>query len=266
MRKYNSFSSELPILHQIATELGLSQDNPLHYHRHPLSYLVESADDICYAFIDLEDGLELGLISLEQFEWALAPLNKIWSNRPSLTPSTAQTLHAIRAYSGTLRSQAIGLCVDTTTTALIEQIPSLLAGCLRGTLLTYAGEPVRETIERAKSLATAEIFPMAKARLTELGADDALHQLLDLFTQALFNRHQGQPETPFDQQVLSQLNSNEPLADESLYEQYRCALDYISGMTDHYALRLAAQLNAQRPKKHLYFLPFTTTVWRRSQL
>ena len=54
--------SELHLLEQIARKLGLPQLEDQRWARHPLVYLMEAADDICYALIDLEDGLEMELL------------------------------------------------------------------------------------------------------------------------------------------------------------------------------------------------------------
>lgn len=64
-KKYGVFQSEKTIFEEVARELGLletRQGNNISYTRHPLTFLVEAADDICYTIIDFEDGINLGLI------------------------------------------------------------------------------------------------------------------------------------------------------------------------------------------------------------
>src|SRR5690606_19543132 len=64
--KYGVFQTELDYFHEIAQKTGLIQKGPDWYCRHPLVYLMEAADDFCYGIIDLEDGLEMGIISWDE--------------------------------------------------------------------------------------------------------------------------------------------------------------------------------------------------------
>ena len=66
-KKYGFFQSEKDMFSDVANELGLISRSTEHisFNRHPLAYLVEAADDICYTIIDFEDGINLGLIEEE---------------------------------------------------------------------------------------------------------------------------------------------------------------------------------------------------------
>ena len=63
--KFGCYQSELPLMEQITQKLGMPQLEPQRWARHPLVYLMEAADDICYALIDLEDGLEMELLDYD---------------------------------------------------------------------------------------------------------------------------------------------------------------------------------------------------------
>ena len=65
--KFGFFVSERDDYRRVADELGLlrlsAAGEPLRYARHPLVYIVEAADDICYEVMDLEDAHKLRIIS-----------------------------------------------------------------------------------------------------------------------------------------------------------------------------------------------------------
>ncbi len=238
LKKFNCFSSEATVLEEVAEQLGLTPLRSGVWSRHPLSYLVEAADDICYAFIDLEDALEIGILTLSQLEWVASPLY----SKKTLAEFGA---HSTRSLVGLIRSRTIGYCIEAVVAAFLSQQTRILEGTLHGSLINYTHEPVRASLQRAKEVANKEIFPRAKIALTTLGAEDALHTLLDLFTQAVFKRFNRHPLNQHEANAISLLNSNCPTPYDTLYEHYRCVLDYLSGMTDAYALRLADEL---RPK------------------
>lgn len=272
--KFSSFQGDRDTLSNIADHLGLhikhtnssqTPDSPqssvpesstktdLQTHRHPLSFLMEAADDICYAFIDLEDALALSLIDFQDLEWVLEPLQAIW---PEHTDSTLHEFSSRSAYTAILRSQAIGICIDAVAVAFIENSESLLAGTHQTPLLNRCIESVQETIQRAKQIAELKIFPKASQHLQYLGAEQTLRTLLNQFTSAAFQMNQRKPLSKNDAKIIDLLSPLPPQPSQSLYEHYRNCLDYISGMTDQYALRLAKEIEKGQWKK-LISLPST---------
>ena len=98
-KKYGYFQSEREAFEMLVTELGLDALSSGCHVRHPLTFLVEAADDICYSVIDLEDGCRLGLISLEDFIGLLAPILGQALDREKLRiiPSLNEQLGILRA-------------------------------------------------------------------------------------------------------------------------------------------------------------------------
>lgn len=271
--KFSSFMCEIDTLTGIAQHLGLAiTDNKiadkkttekkappigsahpteaikttLKMYRHPLSFLMEAADDICYAFIDLEDALALHLIDFQELEWVLDPLYSLW---PEQAQHTLQDFSSRRAFTAILRSQAIGICIDAVAVAFIENSRLLLTGQCHTPLLNRCISPVQETIIRAKRVAELKIFPTASQHLQNLNIEHTLHTLLDHFMDATFQQHQQQSQTQKSAKIIQLLNTHHPTTEQSLYEKYRGCLDYISGMTDQYALRLAKELGQSRFKR-----------------
>lgn len=68
--KFGFFSCERDTYVRIAEEMGIMRlsapGEPLRYARHPLVYLVEAADDICYEIMDIEDAHKLKILSYEK--------------------------------------------------------------------------------------------------------------------------------------------------------------------------------------------------------
>jgi len=134
-KKYGFFQSEKKLFIDVADELGLLKrgaKEDLSFSRHPLTYLVEAADDICYTIIDFEDGINLGLI---QEEYALEYLinlvkHSINSKKYHLLSNTQDRISYLRALAiNTLINEAVDVFLtneeailnDSFTTGLLDK-------------------------------------------------------------------------------------------------------------------------------------------------
>ena len=102
-RKFNIYQTELPLMTRIAAELGLPEIAANHWARHPLSYLMEAADDICYALMDLEDAVSLDLLHHQEIADILAPL---------VAPEATQHATSPRERTAMMRGIGIGAAID----------------------------------------------------------------------------------------------------------------------------------------------------------
>ncbi|MEL0029173.1 MAG: dNTP triphosphohydrolase, partial [Perlucidibaca sp.] len=117
--KFNIYQAELPYFRVVADELGLLARGHEHWARHPLSYLMEAADDICYAIVDLEDAVEMGILELSELQRLLAPIvdpDKVWQIRDP------------RQYAAALRGTMVGRCVKDVADTFMRHHEALLAG------------------------------------------------------------------------------------------------------------------------------------------
>lgn len=252
--KLNIFLSEKAILEQVMELLEVPKISPCRWMRHPLSYLVEAADDICYALVDLEDALRLALIDSELLDSVLEPLG--------LPPIKNIEGHNDLAKAATLRGRAMGICIDQVINFFTGNINKILTNEENTPILDDCNQGVSTCINVAKHVAQKHIFDRAKQRLLHIGSEKIIHCLLDNFSQAVFNHfqsNQGHPTKPLnthDSKLISMMRSNLPKHSTSLYEHYRCMLDYITGMTDGYAIRIAQAIEPDQQFSKVGQSPF----------
>ncbi|HIQ53214.1 MAG TPA: deoxyguanosinetriphosphate triphosphohydrolase, partial [Pseudomonas pachastrellae] len=165
--KFGCYQAEFPLLQQIADKLGLPALGPHRWARHPLVYLVEAADDICYGLIDLEDGLEMDLLAYAEVERVLLDLvgDDLPETYRQLGPNDSQ-----RRRLAILRGKAIEHLVNAAAQAFIDQQPALLAGELQGDLVEHMPAAARNCVLTAKDMARKRIFQDKRKTLHEIGA------------------------------------------------------------------------------------------------
>ena len=233
--KFNIYQTELPFIERVAQELGLPEKGQHHWARHPLSYLMEAADDICYALLDLEDAVEIGLLQDLEVESVLSELTFI--------ESTWQA-QSSRQRCAMLRGIAIGRAVDDVAQTFMTHHEELLAGDFQGKdLLAFASPQVQNTLEKAKELARTRIFRHQSKLMTEIAAFPCLGSILGLLIPAA-HAFVTTGELSTRQSLALELLQDEPLEQgDSLYLAYMKILDFVGGMTDNSAARLAREVS-----------------------
>ncbi|MDP6968143.1 MAG: deoxyguanosinetriphosphate triphosphohydrolase [Gammaproteobacteria bacterium] len=242
--KYGSLQSEREILAQIASRLGLLQLGDHHWCRHPLVYLMEAADDICYAIVDLEDGVELGILDEADVIALLAPISG--SSQVPERASMTDGYYSTRRLA-LLRGKVIDYLVNACAQAFIEQEQVLLRGQLDGDLIAYADPVAKQIIGDAKQLARQRIFTSPQRHRTELGASAILEKILDGFVPAALEVCAGKGEkVSFKaQKYLALMGAHQPEGEATAYQALCQTMDFVAGMTDKYAVTLASQLNGE---------------------
>ena len=247
IRKFGCFDSEATLLYQLGEQLQLPK-TAYGFARHPLAYLLEAADDICYALIDLEDGILLGMIDYTEVEPLLLQLvGKRLGTPPEVTHNApiAQKLAA-------LRGRAMRRLVDKVTDAFVNNESALLAGELEGSLFDHCPSHVKASIQAAKQLAYRRIFLHPNKVRIEIMASQCLHTLLDAFMPLALVGQSAEITSRYDQlRLLTLVNAH--LANYSrqlgndVYHNALCILDMITGMNDHEAYSLAQELKGNLP-------------------
>ena len=242
--KFGAFQSEAKILNSLATTLGLIPQGDNKWCRHPLVYLMEIADDICYGLIDLEDGIEMGILSYSEVEAILKPLmaDKWFSYQQSLDQADNQ-----RRRLSMLRGKAMERLVTAASQAFLDNEEKIMTGTLVGELSDHCPAVVREAITGAKRLARERIFKDPRKTAIEVGAYATLANLLDAFLVAAKELVDTGHSTFKNSRVLEMMGASAPQADWSLYEAYMRVLDYVAGMTDNYAADTAKQFSGYSP-------------------
>lgn len=238
--KFSCYQTERAQLQAVATELGLIQKGEDRWSRHPLSYLMEAADDICYAILDLEDGVEIGMLSWESISPMLVRLAGLDDDLLAMEVAAAPS---VRRKMSLLRSKAIDRCVREATAAFVRHHDALLAGEFKGDLLHSCPEFVRKGIHDAKQLARDRIFNARRKVEIEVGSFTCLDILLEAFCGAAYQFRTEPDKLSFrNRRILDLMEYNAPHQEWPLYESYMRVLDFIGGMTDNYATYLAQQV------------------------
>ncbi|WP_373761966.1 deoxyguanosinetriphosphate triphosphohydrolase [Neisseria dentiae] len=237
-KKFNIYQTELPFIRRVADELGLIGQGGDRWARHPLSYLMEAADDICYALLDLEDAVEIGLLGDAEVESILAELTftetaGAWQAQSSLQRCAM------------LRGMAIGRAIEDVAQTFMTHQQDLLSNHFKGRdLLALCSPEVQNTLEKAKELARTRIFRHQSKLMTEIAAFPCLGSILDLLVPAAYALiTQGQVSAR-QSLALELLKNGDPVTrDDSLYEAYMKILDFVGGMTDNAAAKMAREVS-----------------------
>lgn len=232
-KKFNIYQSEMPLFQAIATALNLPTFDD-HWARHPLSYLMEAADDICYALLDLEDAVELGLISLNEFADTLQPLINIDQLNKIAHPDQR---------CGAMRGSAIGRAVEGVADAFMTHHDALLTGTfMHKDLLAVCDNAIQTTLKNAKQLAANKVFRHDSKLTTEIAAFGCLGAILDLLIPAVYAHHHGNPLSIKHELALDLLSFDKQNT-ASVYEDYMQVMDFICALTDNTAARLARDIS-----------------------
>ncbi len=242
VQKFGSFMSEAAQLEELAACLQLPR-SALHdgFARHPLAYLLEAADDICYALIDLEDGIHLNMLP---FDEVAAIFYQLIGERPATIRLPAQM--SVGQKLASLRARAMMRLVNMVSDAFVANSDALLAGTLSGSLFAHCDSEVQNGITQAKQLARERIFNHPSKVRMELMANQCLHRLLDAFMPLAWTAVSSAPKLFEQQRLLSLLQPH--LAEQqrqlspNIYHNILNILDFITGMNDHEAYRLAQEL------------------------
>ncbi|MDO5686472.1 MAG: deoxyguanosinetriphosphate triphosphohydrolase [Neisseria sp.] len=234
--KFNIYRTELPFIRRAAAELGLPKREPDHWVRHPLSYLMEAADDICYALLDLEDAVEIGMLGALELEKVLSPL----------AGHAADTWHSesARQRCAKLRGMAIGHAIKSVAETFMRHHADLLAGSFAGKdLIALSSPEVRDTLAQAKEIALHRVFRHESKVMTEIAAFPCLGSILSLLVPAVHAYLSGQTINHRQKLALSLLNETPLQESDDLYHAYMKVLDFVGGMTDNAAAKMAREVS-----------------------
>ncbi len=246
VQKFGCFYSEASQLEELAACLHLPRSEQHDgFARHPLAYLLEAADDICYALIDLEDGINLNMLTYGE---VATIFYELIGERPSSVNLPAHM--SVRQSLASLRARAMMRLVNTVTDAFVANSDALLAGTLQGSLFALCDTSVQNGINQAKQLAREKIFNHPSKVRMELMANQCLHSLLNAFMPLAWTGSQSatmQPPMSFEQQRLLRLlqphlDEHRRILSDDIYHNVLNILDFITGMNDHEAYRLAQEL------------------------
>ena len=239
--KFNFFQSERNIVENISHELGLIHIDNNHYCRHPLSYLMEAADDICYKILDIEDALELGMLNFDEVS---AIFTKIAGIESTYHNDVAEDQTSRRRISH-IRSKAIENLINTCADIFIANYVDIMHGKYTSELIKDIHGIVKDGIHEAKDVTTNNIFLNRRKIELEIGSYATLETILDAFIVAT-NELKSENSISFkSKRILDLMGANVPKENLSYHECYLRVTDWVSGMTDSYATHVANQLSGR---------------------
>jgi dGTPase len=231
--KFGFFRTEEETFCRIADELGIRRihSGRAVYARYPLVYLVEAADDICYQIMDIEDAHKLRLLTSE--ETISLMMRYFDGKRLESIRRTMKMVDDKNEQIAYLRSCIIGLLVDECTRVFLENEEIILEGRYETPLIEGVGEGVRNAYRACSEVAREKIYVANVVVDIELAGYHIFSSLIDLLIGAVMN-----PDKSYSQLLLNRVPEQYDIHATTVYGKIQCVLDYISGMTDIYALDL----------------------------
>ena len=240
--KFGFFASETESYRKIADELGIfcksAPGEPLKYARHPLVYMVEAADDICYEIMDIEDSHKLKILSFAETEHLLLSFfdediqQKIRQRiiDEELTDENEKVVY--------MRASVIGKLENECVTAFLAHEEEILAGTFEGSLIDHISERQKKAYKECEKISYSKIYQSKPVLDIELSGYKIMATLMEVFVEAAVN-----PSRFYSKQLLRRVSSQYDIENENLEERIMAVIDYISGMTDIYALDIYQKIN-----------------------
>lgn len=240
--KFGFFRTEKEIYQKIADELGIIRHSqsgaPLAYARHPLVYLVEAADDICYEIMDIEDSHKLKILSFEQtkdlllgfFDESVKNSIEKRIKDEGITDDNEKVIY--------MRACVIGKLENVCARAFIDHEKEILDGTFKGCLIDHIPEPQREAYKRCTEVSFNRIYKSKPVLDVELSGFKIMETLMEIMTEAAVH-----PDRFYSKQLISRVSSQYDITSPNLETRIMAVVDYISGMTDVYALDIYQKIN-----------------------
>lgn len=240
--KFGFFASETESYRKIADELGIfcksAPGEPLKYARHPLVYMVEAADDICYEIMDIEDSHKLKILSFAETEHLLLSFfdediqQKI---RQRIIDEELSDENEKVVY---MRASVIGKLENECVAAFLAHEEEILAGTFEGSLIDHISERQKKAYKECEKISYSKIYQSKPVLDIELSGYQIMATLMEVFIEAAVN-----PSRFYPKQLLRRVSSQYDIENENLEERIMAVIDYISGMTDIYALDIYQKIN-----------------------
>ena len=226
-KKFGYFQQQALFFDEVAKDLGLKKDDNT-YNRHPLAFLVEAADDICYTLIDFEDGINLGWISED---YALEYLIKLVQKTIDQSKFSKLNTRADRlAY---LRALSISTLIEDASRVFMKYEQSILEGTFSSSLMDKSS--YKAQMEDIIQVSVHQIYKSREVIEKELKGYQVIHRLLEVFVQAVVHDHQGNTSA-YDRLALSCLPDKMIQSSTQIYDQLLNVSCFVASLTDGKAL------------------------------
>lgn len=241
--KFGFFEAEADAYRRIADEMGIicleNEGSRIRYVRHPLAYLVEAADDICYEIMDVEDAYKLRLLTFpETRDLMLAFFDEqrrqhILNAYPDVTDENEKIVY--------YRSCAINFLEHECVSAFLDHEDTILSGTFEGSLIDSLEGNAHEAYSNMARLAVDKIYRSKEVLDIELAGYHIMYTLLEYVLNAVLT-----PGNAYSRLLLSRISPQYQLHDPTLYGRVMAVIDFVSGMTDVYSLDLYRKINGSQ--------------------
>ncbi len=236
-KKYGVFSTDRDFFDEVASELGLIKYKEGRYSRHPLAYLVEAADDICYTIIDFEDGINLGLISED---YALEYLIKLVKDSIDTKKYNGMTHMEDRL--SYLRAVAIGSLIKDASRIFMENEEEILKGSFDCSLLDKS--KYKAQIEDIINLSVEKVYRSKEVIEKEISGYRIIADLLEVFSDALIRKSKGE-ETAYDRLAIELMPSIYTQGQDTSYQILMDCSCFVASLSDRAAILLHSKISGK---------------------
>lgn len=240
--KFGFFCSEQEYFQRIADEMGINriskEGEPLCYVRHPLVYLVEAADDICYEIMDIEDAHKLKILSYEETECLLLSFfsdEEKSSIKGRIEEEGVLDPNEMVVY---MRACVIGKLENECVNTFVDHEEDILAGTFEGSLIEHINDRQASAYRHCADISCERIYRSRPVLDVELSGYKIMDTLLEQMIEAVTH-----PKRFYSQQLIGRVSSQYDIHAKDLETRIMAVIDYIAGMTDVYALDVYQKMN-----------------------
>ena len=240
-KKYNVFNSEIDAFEEIMRECGIPRvdDEHLVYARHPLSYMMEASDDICYLILDLEDAHKRGIVANDAIEGIFLSFfdpeadKGFYRHKDEVYREVSDANERVAF----LRAALVNKLVNCVSDVFVAHYEEIMEGAFVGSLIGYLPSHEEKALNDCRAFSVKNIYRHPSVVKIELTGFNVVGTLLEEFTAAVM-----EPEKTYNKKLLSLVPDQFRPMDDDTYPKLQSVLDFISNMTDLYAVRMYKDL------------------------
>ena len=242
-KKYNVFNSEIEQFEKVMEGCGIPRidsQKPI-YARHPLSYMMEAADDICYLILDMEDAHKRNIIQTSDIDRHFTAFFS--EDRPEEAWFFERRDHIFKTVTDSnermafLRATVINKLVDCVSSVFVENYDSIMSGTFQKSLISQLPELENNALEACRTFSVPNIYRHPSVVKIEVTGYNIIGSLMNEFMDAVMH-----PESGYPRRLMSIIPDQFKTEKDDLYSKIQVVLDYISNMTDLYAVQLYKDL------------------------
>ncbi len=242
-KKYNVFNSEIEQFEKVMEGCGIPRidsQKPI-YARHPLSYMMEAADDICYLILDMEDAHKRNIIQTSDIDRHFTAFFS--EDRPEEAWFFERRDHIFKTVTDSnermafLRATVINKLVDCVSSVFVENYDSIMSGTFQKSLISQLPELENNAQEACRTFSVPNIYRHPSVVKIEVTGYNIIGSLMNEFMDAVMH-----PESGYHRRLMSIIPDQFKTEKDDLYSKIQVVLDYISNMTDLYAVQLYKDL------------------------